>query len=36
MDASGVEAGDRVSLSSWHRDIGLPINFQEESGIVTF
>ena len=26
----------RVSLSSWLSDIGLPIHFQEESGIVTF
>ena len=33
-DASGGEAGDRVSLSSWHSDIGIPIHFQEESGIV--
>ena len=33
--ASGGEAGDRVSLSIWHSDIGTPINFQEESGIVT-
>ena len=30
------EAGDPGSLSSCHRDIGIPINFQEESGIVTF
>ena len=36
MDASGGEAGDQASLSSWHSDIGIPINFQEESGIVTF
>ena len=36
MDSSGGEAGDRVSLSIWHSDIGIPINFQEESGIVTF
>ena len=35
MDASGGEAGDRGSLSIWHRDIGNPIHFQEESGIVT-
>ena len=35
-DTSGGEAGDRVSLSSWHRDIGIPIHFQEESVIVTF
>ena len=30
------EAGDPWSLSICHRDIGIPINFQEESGIVTF
>ena len=35
-DASGGEAGDQGSLSSLHSDIGIPINFQEESGIVTF
>ena len=35
-DASRCEAGDRVSLSSCHTDIGIPINFQDESGIVTF
>ena len=28
--------GDQVSLSSFHRDIGIPINFQKESGLVTF
>ena len=28
--------GDQASLSSFHRDIGIPINFQEESVIVTF
>ena len=28
--------GDQASLSSWHSDIGFIINFQEESGIVTF
>ena len=36
MDASGVEAGGQASLISWHSYIGIPINFQEESGIVTF
>ena len=36
MDASGGEAGDQVSLSSWKSDIPIPINFQKESGIVTF
>ena len=35
-DASGGEAGDRDSLSSWNSDIGIPIHFQKESGIVTF
>ena len=35
-DASVGEAGNRVSLSSWHSDIGIPINLQEESGIDTF
>ena len=35
-NASRSEAGDRVSLSSCHSDIGIPINFQEGSGIVTF
>ena len=29
-DASGGEAGDRGSLSSWNSDIGIPIHFQEE------
>ena len=27
---------DQASLSSFHSDIGIPINFQEESGLVTF
>ena len=35
-DDSGGEAGDRGSLSSWNSDIGIPINFKKESGIVTF
>ena len=34
--ASRGEAGDPGSLSSCHSDTGIPINFQEESGIVTF
>ena len=34
-DAYGEEMGDQVSLSSVHRDIGIPINFQEYSGLVT-
>ena len=28
--------GDQGTLSSFHRDIGIPINFQEESGLGTF
>ena len=35
-DASGGEAGDRGSLSSWNSDIRIPTHFQKESGIVTF
>ena len=35
-DASRGEARDTVSLYSCHSYIGIPINFQEESGIVTF
>ena len=35
-DASGGEAGDRVSLSIWNTDIGIHIHFQKASGIVTF
>ena len=35
-DASRHEARDPESLSSFYRDIGVPINFQEESGIVYF
>ena len=35
-DASGGELGDQASLSSFQRDIGIPINFQEESGLGTF
>ena len=36
MDASGCEAGGQASLISWQSYIGIPINFHEESGIVTF
>ena len=36
MNASGGETGDRGSLSSWNSDIGIPIHFQKESGIITF
>ena len=28
--------GDQASLSRFHRDIGIPINFQEESGLGNF
>ena len=35
-DASSGEVGDPVSLCSCHRDIGIPINFQEESCIISF
>ena len=34
--ASGGDPGGQASLISWHRYIGIPINFHEESGIVTF
>ena len=34
--ASRCEEGDPVSLSSFHSDIGISINFHGESGIVTF
>ena len=35
-DAFGGEAGGQSSLISWHSYIGVPINFHEESFIVTF
>ena len=35
-DISGGDVGDQASLSSFHRDIGIPINFQEESSLVSF
>ena len=35
-DASGGEAGGQASLINSHIYIGIPINFHEESGIVTF
>ena len=28
--------GDQASLSSFQKDLGIPINFQEESGLVSF
>ena len=36
MDASGSQEWDQASFSSWHSNTVIPINFQEESGIVTF
>ena len=30
------EVWDQGSLSSWHSDIGIPNNIQEESGIINF
>ena len=35
-DTSGSEPGGQASLISWHSYIGIPINYHEESGIVTF
>ena len=35
-DASGGEPGGQASLIIWQSYIGIPINFHEESGIVTF
>ena len=35
-DTSGGEVGDQGSLSSFHRDIGIPINFQKGSSFVSF
>ena len=35
-DTSGGDVGDQVSLSIFHRIIGIPINFQEESSLVSF
>ena len=35
-DTSGGELGGQASLISWHSYIAIPINFHEESGIVTF
>ena len=35
-DATGGEPEGKASLISWHSYIGIPINFHEESGIVTF
>ena len=35
-DASGGDPGGHASLISWQSYIGIPINFHEESCIVTF
>ena len=35
-DTSGGEVGDEGSLSTFHRDIAIPINFQKESSLVSF
>ena len=35
-DASEGEAGGQVSLTGWHINIGIPMNFHKESDIVTF
>ena len=35
-DASGGEVGDHASLSIFQKDLGIPINFQEESSLVSF
>ena len=35
-DTSVGEPGDQASLIIWHSYNGIPINFHEESGIVTF
>ena len=35
-DASWCEPESQASRISWHSYIGIPINFHEESGIVTF
>ena len=36
IEVSGGEPGGQASLISWHSYIGIPINFHEVSGIVTF
>ena len=35
-DTSAGEVRDHTPLSSSQKDLGIPINFQEESGLVTF
>ena len=36
MDASGGEAGDQGSLSSWNSDIGIPSHFQKSQASSPF
>ena len=36
MDASGGEAGDRGSHSSWNSDIGIPIHFRKCQALSPF
>ena len=36
MDAFRAEAGDPGCLSTCHSNIGIPIHFQQESGIANF
>ena len=36
IDASGGEPRGQASLIRWNSYIGIPINFHEESGIITF
>ena len=36
MDAYGSQAGGQAFVIIWNSYIGIPINFHEESGIVTF
>ena len=33
---AGVAISNQVSLSSFHRDVGIPVNFQEELGLGMF
>ena len=35
-DTSQEEAVDHGSLSTGHNDIEIPVNFQQESGIINF
>ena len=35
-DTFGGEPGRQASFISWHSYLGIPINFHEDSGIVTF